>query len=134
MAYGGQLANALKVHAFVGGSVKRGESNYDVSTHVSDAYELFKLPHRSKNLAVDLDDPSSAELNPGTHAAVLIALAKGYEKKGDSNYCVDVVTQAEKMAHAADIKSGKLYDMIMNLKEDCKSKLPHKGLVREKTQ
>ena len=120
--HGGQWARALKAHAFLGGSVSRGQSDFDVSTHVSDAYDLFDGPQLSKNHAVDLNDPSAAQMDPKTHATILVAVAKGYENARLYAACVDTTFVAEGIL-------GKSGPTIIAVRESCQAKLRHTGLV-----
>jgi hypothetical protein len=120
--HGGQWARALKAHAFLSGSVNRGQSDFDVSTLVSDAYDLFDGPQRSKNHAVDLNDPSAAQMDPKTHATILVAVAKGYENARLYAECVDTTVVAEGILGASS-------PMIIAVRASCQAKLRHTGLV-----
>jgi hypothetical protein len=119
---GKSLAQALRADVFLFGNVAVRDSKYDVSTYVSDAYELFTHPKPYTNRSVDLDNPSAAQMDPQAHAAVLTAVAAGLEKAGNCEAGITVTIAAERIL-------GKVDPMIAAIRERCQQQLPHVDLL-----
>ena len=99
------LAQALRAHAFVHGSVQRDQNDFTVSALVSDAYSLSSLPTVTQNQAVDLNNPTAAQLNPETYAAVLLAVAAGVAEQSDCPGALHVLSAAEAMAGPSALRA-----------------------------
>ncbi len=123
----GTYARALKAHAFISGDVQHQQGQFRVSTYVGDAYDLFVPPLRTVNEGVDLSDPGAAKLDPNTHAAILLALAAGYEQSGRFAECVDVAVAADQLDPGI---STLLRQTIQRQLASCQEKLPNRGLAR----
>jgi hypothetical protein len=119
---GKSIAQALQADVFLSGNVAVRDSKYDVSTYVSDAYELFTRPEPYTNHSVDLNNPSVAQMDPKTQAAVLAAVAAGLEKVGNCEASITVTIAAERVL-------GKVDPMITAIRERCQQTLPHMGLL-----
>lgn len=105
-AHAKMLAQALRAHAFVHGSVQLDSDDFTVSALVSDAYALSSQPIVTQNEAVDLANPSSAQLNPETYAAVLLAVAAGVAEQSDCPGALRVLSAAESMAGPSALRSA----------------------------
>jgi hypothetical protein len=119
--HGKNLAQALQAHAFLFGDVDRGPSDFSLSTYVSDAYELFDMPHTSKSESVDLNNPSEASISKETYGAVLASVAAGLWKSGDCRSALTVVRIAENVLGSTPTYLKEIGDL-------CQSALPHIGL------
>lgn len=122
ISQGKNFARALGANAFISGSVKRTEQGYDIRTIVSDAYDVFMPPYSSSSESVNLEDPAAAQLNPEIHAAILIAIAAGYELQERFAEGVEATIAAEAIL-------GYLTPPMKEVRERCKSKLPHQELL-----
>ncbi|MEM9384918.1 MAG: carboxypeptidase-like regulatory domain-containing protein [Pseudomonadota bacterium] len=91
----GTLARALRAHAVVHGDVSRSTGEFLVRSHVSDAYDIVSVPVTTQNPAVDLANPSAAQLNPQTYGAVLMAVAAGIASRRDCPGALTVIAAAE---------------------------------------
>ncbi len=98
---GSTLARALRAHAVVHGNVSRSTGEFLVRAHVSDAYEISSAPVTTQNPAVDLENPSAAQLNPETYAAVLMAVAAGIANRRDCPGAATVLAAAEALGEDA---------------------------------
>jgi hypothetical protein len=122
----GSYARALQAHVFVSGDVQPDDDHFRVSTYVGDRYDLFTPPLRTVNRGVDLDDPGAAEVDAVTHAAILLAVAVGYQQAGKPAPCVDVTLAAEDVL--GEINPG-LLTAVRERRRQCQEQLPHRGLL-----
>ncbi|WP_432698074.1 hypothetical protein ACQUQP_06955 [Marinobacterium sp. YM272] len=120
---GQRYATVLGAVAFVTGDVNSADGTYDISTYVSDRFGIFRLPHRSVNQAVDLGDPGAAKLDPGTHGAILTAVAAAYENDGRYAEGVDVTVAAEQLM-------GFLTPELEAIRSRCQANIENRGLLR----
>jgi hypothetical protein len=120
----GGFAEALGADAFVSGFVSQSGDRYRVDAYVGDPYDLFVPPLKTSNDDVDLDDPSAADFDRSTHAAILTALAAGYEKEGKTVECVEVTVVAEHVL-------GGLSPAIEETRRRCQGALVNAGLLEE---
>ena len=120
----GSFAQALHADAFLSGYVKPVAQRYRVDAFVSDRFELHIPPFRGSNQDVDLDAPGSAELEPPTLAAILTALAAGYEESDQIAECVEVTVVAEQLV-------GDVTPATEQLRRRCQDRLPHRGLLKD---
>ncbi len=119
-------ARALHADVLLSGYVRPTDntsSKYRVDALLGDRFGVYEQPFRASSEAVDLDVPFSAELHPTTHAAVLIALAAGYEEAGRQADCVMVTFAAQEMM-------GELTPEISTVRERCQRALPNAALQR----
>ena len=126
--YTGHRTRGAQHHLLHGGAQ---QGQFRISTYVGDAYNLFVPPLRTVNEGVDLSDPGAAKLDPDTHAAILLALAAGYEQAGRFAECVDVAVAADQLD--PDI-SPPLRRTIQRQLANCQDKLPNRGLARRDDQ
>jgi hypothetical protein len=108
--------------------VTPGVSGYDVSTYVSDAYDIFVFPMSYTNQSVDLNNPSEAKMSPKTYEAVLAAVAAGLEKSEDfekTEKCKAVIT----VINAAERIVGEVTPPLAKIRKRCQQQLPHVGLL-----
>ena len=120
----GGFAEALGADAFVSGFVSQSGDRYRVDAYVGDPYGLFVPPLKTTNDDVDLDDPGAADFGPSTQAAILTALAAGYEEEGKPVECVDVTVAAEHVL-------GGLSPAIEATRRRCQGGLANVGLLED---
>ena len=90
-------ARALDADVFLSGNVEVASSGYDVRTLVADRFKLFEPPFPSITRNVQLGDPAAAHFDASTHAAILTAIARGYEDRKRYATCVEITVAAEGM-------------------------------------
>lgn len=129
LTHGKYFAQALKADVFIWGNVKKAATGVDIRTVVSDSYGLFELPLSSINQNVDLNDPLAAQLHPETHAAVVAALAAGYEKEERFAQGIEATLLADKLLADAKTKPPELIDEIKKIRGRCQARLPHQQLL-----
>ena len=88
-------ARALDADAFLSGNVEPAAAGYDVHALVADRFALFVPPFPAVTRNVQLADPAAARFNVGTHAAILTAIARGYEGRKRYAACVEITVTAE---------------------------------------
>jgi len=123
------LAQALGSHALITGSVKPPkDAVHDVRTTVSDAYGAFARPPGALNRAVDLNDPEAAQMDDLTHAAVLIALAAGYERAGDCNAALMALKVVDQLLPDAE---ASVAGVAQAIRQRCRERLGLDEIVLE---
>lgn len=127
MVYEG-YAQALSADVLLGGRVdsRAGSQHADVNIFVGDRYGLFKPPRKVANKNINIEDPEASQLDPRTHGAILMAIAKGLELDKKYQVCVDLWGVAERIAPTV-VADGKSIRMA------CEAGLPNRGLVRGRT-
>lgn len=123
----GAFAKALRANAFLSGDVNPDGDRFKVSTYVSDRFDLFVPPFRTVNEKVNLNDPGAAQLDPNTHAAILVSVATAYHEQLLYPECVEVSIAAEQLAgeHNSAIR-----DAARKRREVCQERLGNRGLLR----
>jgi hypothetical protein len=123
------FAQALHADVFICGNVIQAEKQFNIRTFVSDSHGLFEVPLSFINQNVDLNDPGAAELQPETHAAVLAAVAVGFEKEEKFAEGVQATLLAEKLLEVSQSKQPDLAAEIDKIRGRCQARLPHQGLL-----
>ena len=123
------FAQALNADVFICGNVIQSGQQINLRTFVSDSYGLFEVPLSFMNLNVDLNDPGAAQMHPETHAAVLTALAAGYEKAEQFPQGIEATFWAERLLAEAKMKLPDLMEEIKKIRTRCQARLPHQGLL-----
>ena len=121
---GENFARVLKADAFLFGDVQQAMPGYDIRTYVSEPYDIFSIPPSSTNPKVNLEDSGAAELNKATHAAILTAIAGGYEREGRFAEGIETTIAAERIL-------GRLTTEAKEIRERCKRNIPHHKLLHE---
>jgi hypothetical protein len=117
----------LGADALVFGHVSPAQVRFDVTTFVGDSYEVFVPPAPFVNRKVDLNTPEAAALDSKTHAAILTAIAAGYESKKKYSECVEVTVAAEQLTQ-------NLSPELRKIRERCQRAVGTDALRREGTQ
>jgi hypothetical protein len=120
----GRCARALKADALVFGRVAKAAARFDVTTFIGDSSGVFQLPPAFVNRQVDLDAPEAATVDRRTHAAILTALAAGYERRSQHAECVEATVAAERLEGSASAA-------LLDLRARCQRALPTNALRRE---
>lgn len=120
----GNFAKALGADVFLSGNVKQksDQNRYDVNIYVSDRFGLFIPPLHTLNQSVTLKEAAAAELEPETHAAILLAVANGYEQEREYAKCVEMTVAAEQLLQGPTPE-------IEKSRQKCQAKLANLGLV-----
>ncbi len=122
---GGRYAKALGADVLLGGRVepKPGTQRHDVTMYVSDQFNLFVPPRAIVNPNVDLMQREGEQLDPKTHALILIAMARGLELDGQYAKCLDVLGVAERMLPRPS-------DDTVVIRRACEARVVNRGLSR----
>lgn len=120
------FARTLKADAFLVGSVNdMALTKVKVEMSVIDGYGILPAPLRASSREVNLDDPSLARLDASAHAAILTAVAGGYEHSRKFAECVDVTSAAARILGTV----GTLPPDLQTVRSRCEQKLPNRGLT-----
>ncbi len=125
----GNFAKALGADVFLSGNVeeKTDEKRYDVNIYVSDRFGLFIPPLHTLNRSVNLKEADAAKLAPETHAAILLAVASGFEQEGAYAKCVEMTVAAEQLLQGPTSE-------IQKSRQRCQAQLANIGLVNRGSQ
>jgi len=118
------FAKSLRADAFVSGHVVPASQNQvTVEMAVADRHDRLVPPVLATSAPVDLDNARAARLGPETYAAVLIALAGGYESGEDYAACVELVGLSESIL-------GRLHPKLAEARDRCQTASPLRGLTQ----
>lgn len=124
-AYGKELAQFLKAHAYVYGEVIKNPSvNFKVRAFVKDAYDLFSTPYLVENENVNLAEAASAIMNVETYVALLGSVAAGLAANDDCESAITVVNVAE-----TELADASAFEFLSSIKRKCMPQLPHNDLL-----
>jgi hypothetical protein len=117
------FAKVLHADAFLGGYVvESGPSLVKVQMSVADRFERLVPPLHSASKDVNLDDPAVTRLDPSAHAAILTALATGYESAGKFAECIEFTTAAARIV-------SPLPPALAETRRRCQQAVPNRGLL-----
>ena len=132
------MAAALGGQGLVWGGVEKSGDEWDVTTLVTSAQDIFDTPFTAVSRGVDLGHPQEAAISPMARAAVLVGIMANFDRAEECQAAIYVSNEVIRLLEAAELDGStpglrNLQERATEIREKCQSTIPHAGLLGEDT-